>query len=69
MEAILGPNWLSEAISKASVIKYANQEGSGSFSYPPPLKFSVWGPSVASQAEVTPNGVGGYSSIRHLAQP
>ena len=46
LEAILGPNGLSEATSKASVIKYANQEGPRSINYPPLLKFSVWGPSV-----------------------
>ena len=40
MEAFLGPKWPSEATSKASVIKYANQEGSESFGNPPlPLKF------------------------------
>ena len=27
MEAFLGPNWPSEAIWKASVIKYVNEEG------------------------------------------
>ena len=41
----MGPNWPSEATSKASVIKYANEEGSASFDNPP-LKFSVLGPSV-----------------------
>ena len=46
MEAFLGPNWPSEATSKASVIKYANEEGSRSINNPPPLKFSIWGPSV-----------------------
>ena len=41
----MGPNWPSEATSKASVIKYANEEGPRSIDYPP-LKFSIWGPSV-----------------------
>ena len=64
MDAFLDPNGPSEATSKASVIKYANQEGSGSFAYPPPKIFSL-GPQCeretgrASQADVTPNGVGG----------
>ena len=31
MDAFLGTNWPSEATSKASVIKYANQEGPKSF--------------------------------------
>ena len=44
--AILGPNRSLQATSKASVIKYANQEGSRSINNPPPLKFSVLGPSV-----------------------
>ena len=30
MAVVLDPNWFSEATSKASVIKYANQEGAGS---------------------------------------
>ena len=34
--AVLGPNRPSEATSKASVIKYANEEGSASIDYPPP---------------------------------
>ena len=67
MEAFLGPNWPSEATSKASVIKYANEEGSKSMNYllPPPEIFS-FGPQCeretgrASQADDTPNGVGGY---------
>ena len=47
MEAFLGPNWPSEATLKASVIKYANEEGPKSINdLPPPLKFSIWGPSV-----------------------
>ena len=45
MEAFLGPNLPSEATSKASVIKYANEEGPRSIN-PPPLKFSIWGSSV-----------------------
>ena len=36
MEAFLDPNWPSEATSKASVMKYAIQEGSGVINYPPP---------------------------------
>ena len=35
MEAFLGSRWPSEAISKACVIKYANEEGSESINYPP----------------------------------
>ena len=64
MEAFLGPNWPSEATSKASVIKYANQEGPRSTYYPPPKIFNL-GPQCeretgrASQADDTPNGVGG----------
>ena len=46
METFLSRNWASEATSKASVIEYANQEGSESFGNPPPLKFSILGPSV-----------------------
>ena len=66
MEAFLGPNWPSEATLKASVIKYANEEGSGSISNPPPKIFN-FGPQCeretgrASQADDTPNGVGGFS--------
>ena len=60
----MGPNRVSEATSKASVIKYANQEGPKSINYPPPKIFS-FGPQCeretgrASQADVTPYGVGG----------
>ena len=36
-EAILGSNWPSEATSKASVIKYANEEGPKSINNPHPL--------------------------------
>ena len=47
MEASLGPSWPSEATLKASVIKYANDEGPRSFNNPPPpLKISIRGPSV-----------------------
>ena len=49
MEAFLGPNWPSEVVSRASVVKYTNEEGAESINYPAPppaLKFSVWGPSV-----------------------
>ena len=66
MEAFLGPNWPSEATSKASVIKYANQEGSGAIYYAPPIEIFSFGPQCeretgrASQADVTPNGVGGF---------
>ena len=66
MEAFLGPNWPSEATSKASVIKYTNEEGPRSFDYPPPKIFNL-GPQCeretgrASQADVTPYGVGGFS--------
>ena len=35
MEAFLGPNWPSEATLKASVIKYANEEGPRSINNPP----------------------------------
>ena len=66
MEAFLDSNWPSEATSKASFIKYANQEGSASITNltPPPKIFS-FGPQCeretgrASQADVTPYGVGG----------
>ena len=45
MEAFLGPNWPSEATSKASVIKYANEEGSASVNNPaPPPKVLNLGP-------------------------
>ena len=46
MEAFLSANWPSEATLEASVIKYAKQEGSESFDYPPQLEFSILGPSV-----------------------
>ena len=46
MEAFLPPKWLSEATSKASVIKYANEEGPKSLDYPPPLRFSILDSSV-----------------------
>ena len=46
VEAFLGFNWPSEATSKASVIKYANEEGRRSINDPPPLKFSISGSSV-----------------------
>ena len=36
METFLGPNWLSEATSKASVIKYENAKGPKSFDNPAP---------------------------------
>ena len=36
LETIFGPKWPSEATSKASVIKYANGEGSKSIDNPPP---------------------------------
>ena len=36
LEAILATNRPSEAPSKASVIKYANEERSESINYPPP---------------------------------
>ena len=35
LEAVLSPNRPSEATSKASVIKYANEEGSKSINNPP----------------------------------
>ena len=44
MEAFLGPKWPSEATSKASVIKYANQEGPKSFGNPPPIEIFGFGP-------------------------
>ena len=37
MDAFLGSNWLSEATSKASVIKYADEEG-------PKSKFQLGAP-------------------------
>ena len=46
MEACVGPNWPSKATSKASVVKYANEEWSLSFAYSPPIEISVLGPSV-----------------------
>ena len=36
MDAFLGPNWPSEATSKASVIKYAYLEGPRAVNNPPP---------------------------------
>ena len=72
MEAFLGPNWPSEATSKASVIKYANQEGSESINYPAPPKIFNFGPQCeretgrASQADVTPYGVGGFPMLLGL---
>ena len=36
MEAFLVSNWPSEATSKASLIKYANEEGSELINYLPP---------------------------------
>ena len=66
MEAFLGPNWPSEAIWKASVIKYVNEEGPRLINYPPlPPKIFNLGPQCeretgrASQADDTPNVVGG----------
>ena len=65
MEAFLRPDWPSEATLKASVIKYENQEGSRSFANLPPKIFNL-GPQCeretgrASQADDTPNGVGGF---------
>ena len=67
MEAFLSPNCLSEATSKAGVIKYANQDGSGAIYNlpPPPTEIFSFGPQNeretgrASQAESTPYGVGG----------
>ena len=64
--AILGPNRPSEAIPKASVIKYENEEGSKSFDYPPPTKIFSFASQCeretgrASQADVAPYGVGGF---------
>ena len=65
--AFLDPNWPSEATSKASVIKYANQEGSGQFAnLPPPIEIFSFGPQCeretgrASQADVTLYGVGRF---------
>ena len=65
LETILTPTWPSEAASKASVIKYANQEGSDAIYYPSPIEIFSFGPQCeretgrASQADVTPYGVGG----------
>ena len=66
LEAILATNRPSEAPSKASVIKYANEERSESINYPPPppkiFNFETQcerEKGRASQADVTPNGVGG----------
>ena len=65
MEAFLGPNWPSEATLKASVIKYANEEGPKSINYPTPPKIFNLGAQCeretgrASQADATPYGVGG----------
>ena len=62
----MGPKWPSEATSKASVIKYANEEGPKSINDPPPKIFNL-GPQCeretgrASQADDTPNGVGGLA--------
>ena len=44
LEAILGPNWPSEATSKASVIKYATQQGSGATTCPPPMEIFSFDP-------------------------
>ena len=64
--AILGLNRPSEATSKASVIKYENKEGGESKTYLPLLpKIFSFGSQCeretgrASQADVTPYGVGG----------
>ena len=66
MEAFLDPNWPSEATSKASVIKYANEEGPRSINKPalPPKIFNLGAQCEretgrASQADDTPNEVGG----------
>ena len=68
--AILRPNWPSEATSKASFIQYTNEEGSrwgrSQLTTPPPPKIFSFGPQCeretgrASQADDTPNGVGGW---------
>ena len=69
MDAFLVPNWPSEATSKASVINYANEEGLEAFANPLPTKIFSFGPQCetekgrASQADVTPYGVGGYIYI------
>ena len=61
-EAILSSNWPS----KPSVIKYTNEEGPRSISNPPPSKIFNLGAQCeretgrASQADVTPYGVGGF---------
>ena len=44
MEEFLGPNWPSEATSKASVMKYGIQEGSESFDNPRDRNFQFWAP-------------------------
>ena len=66
LEAILGSSWPSEATSKASVINYANEEGPGQINNPPKI-FNLEPQCEretgrASQADDTPNGVGGYFS-------
>ena len=67
-EAILGSHRPSEATSKASVIKYANGEGPKSIdNRAPTTKIFNLGPQCeretgrASQADDTPNGVGGFT--------
>ena len=71
MDVFLSANWPSEATSEASVIKYANQEGPVRFDNPPPSKIFNFGPQCeretgrASQADVTPNGVGGLLFLRN----
>ena len=65
-EAFLSSNRPSEAPLKASAIKYACEKGSVRFSYNPPIKIFNFDHQCeretgrASQADVTPNGVGGY---------
>ena len=54
MEALLGPNRLSEATSKGSVIKYANERGPESgpsrlTTCPPHRNFWFWAPSGRDQ--------------------
>ena len=66
----MGSNWPSEATSKASVKNYANEEGPGQINHFPasPSKKINLEPSCeretggASQADDTPNGVGGTIS-------
>ena len=54
LEPILDPKWPSEATSKASVIKHANEEGSGSTN-PPPIEIFSFGPQDEREKQGEPH--------------